>query len=516
MSKKILAIASCRVSTPEQKKNNSLSRQEKNVLEEAGKLGTDVIKWWSGDISSKAGTNVDRPDLKEMENFCKQNKQVKYLIVDEPDRFMRSIDEAFYFEVLFRKIGVTVWYACDPMLNTGDLNSKMLKFSKYFPAEGSNVERITKSIGGHTTALKEGRYTFHPKAGYKKGYITGVPEVHEVRGVALRTVLVRIATKQVTPTQGLIELNKSDYTKSRAPLKMDKFRNIATDPFYAGIVVIDKQVKVRNEAGRHEPLLTLEQHQSLVSIFNSKKKNQSGPLNGGNPKYPLNNIVSCENCISRSNGRYVGYDHSNGKVNGPLYQKYRCRGCNRYITREELHQQIEKHFADNPITPESVDDLTEGLDVVWRQEERQAQQDIARIKQKIKDLNDSITNQIDAISDPANASIKEDLLNSITNKKNEVADLEEDLDRLSGDAISDKEDFLRFAYGFVENMGSNFLEVDKEDRLRCKQLIFPSGFYLDSKNKVYTPEISLLYRLATNKKDTEVSNLNQMVRVTGL
>lgn len=67
---------------------------------------------------------------------------------------------------------------------------------------------------------------------------------------------------------------------------------------------------------------------------------------------------------------------------------------------------------------------------------------------------------------------------------------------------------LEFAFSFVDGMGSNFLDpelVSQENRLRCKNLVFPAGFYLDENSKVYTPEISLLYRLATKKKDAEAS-----------
>ena len=39
---------------------------------------------------------------------------------------------------------------------------------------------------------------------------------------------------------------------------------------------------------------------------------------------------------------------------------------------------------------------------------------------------------------------------------------------------------------------------------------------IDQKEKVYTPEISIFYRLATKKKDTEVSDNSLMVRVRGL
>lgn len=516
MRKRTWAIALCRVSSPEQKLSNSLNRQEQNVISEATKLETEVIKWWSGDISSKAGTNVKRKDLKEMEEFCKRNKRVKYLIVDEPDRFMRSIDEAFYFEVLFREIGVKVWYASDQSLNTEDLQAKLLKFSKYPPAEGSNVERITKSINGQTAALKDGRWPFCPKPGYKRGYQSGIPEVHEIRGPALKAVLVRLANRLVTPAQALVELNGSAFTIDRALYKMDKFRKIVTDPFYAGIVEIDRQVKVRNENGLHEPLITREQHNELLKIMNDKKKNQSGPRKNGNPKYPLNNMVNCSKCGNERIGRVVGFDHGNGKPNSKIWEKYRCRACGRYLTRQDLHLRVEKRFKDNPITPGGIEDFIEALDIVWRQREGQAAQEANRIGHKIKDLMQTIEQKVDAATDPSNASIKEEILSSIEKKKVEVTDLEEQLKQLSSKAAQDKDQFLRFAYKFADEMGRRFLEISPENRLRCKDLIFPAGFYLDASDKVYTPEISPLITLLPTEKDAEASQKAHLVRVKRL
>ena len=65
-------------------------------------------------------------------------------------------------------------------------------------------------------------------------------------------------------------------------------------------------------------------------------------------------------------------------------------------------------------------------------------------------------------------------------------------------------------------MGSRFLEIPQEDRLRCKQIMFPAGFYMSADKKVYTPEISHLITLAATKKDAEASELALMVRVSGL
>lgn len=519
MPKQIWAITTCRVSSPEQLDSNSLDRQEAAVVACANELGATIPDdgQWSGSVSSKAGTNVKRKDLREMLEYCKKHTQVKYLLVHEVDRFMRSVDELFYFEVRFREeVGVRIIYASQPELNTDDHKAKLFKALEAFKGEGSNLERKIKSIDGNKAALIQGRYPFSPKPGYKRGYERGIQEIDPMRGPALKLVLERVAARIVTPTQGLIELNKSDFMKNHSSYKMDKFRKIAEDPFYAGILVVDKQIKVRNENGLHEPLITKEQHCELVRIMRNKEKTQSGPRKNGNPKYPLSNQVNCDQCVEATNGRLVGYDHGNGHSKDLIYEKYRCRACKRYLTRQELHSQVEKRFQENRITDEGLNDLLDALNVVWGSQQDEARKMELRIRHKVTSLRAGIQEQVEAATDPRNASIKEDILVMIANKKIEVSDLEDQLSKLNEEAELDKEQFLRFAINFVENMGSKFLELSYENRLRCKQLVFPAGFYINAHKKVYTTEISPLYRLAAKKKDTEVSNNSLLVRVQGL
>jgi DNA invertase Pin-like site-specific DNA recombinase len=517
MSRPSLALALCRVSTAEQLENNSLNRQREAVLKAAHELGVTIPEngWWSGNVSSKRGTNLNRKDLNEIIARCKKDKNIKYLIVDEPDRFMRSIDEAAYFEVKFRRLKVTVWYASDPDLNKGDLASKLLKFTKYLSAEGSNEERQRKSITGQVKALQEGRYPFAPKPGYKRGYQRGIHEVHEVRGPILKVTLAKIANGLITPTEGLKELNSSDFMKGHSPYKMDKFRKIITDPFYAGIVEIDKQVKYRNENGLHEPLITKVQHEKLLKIMDSKKKTQKGPRKNGNPKYPLNNITYCKSCIDKRNGKFVGFDHTNGKPDSKVYERYRCRTCNKAVTRQLLHEMVEKQFRSHPISPNGYEALIKALEIVWKRNQGQAEQDIRRFQHKIDTLNASIDNHTEAITDPSNASIKDRLRASIERKEQEIADLEDEIRKLSTQEDYDRERFMRFAFGFIENMGGKFLEISPKNRLRCKQIMFPEGFWVDENKKVYTPQVSILITLATNKKDTEVPSISHMVQADG-
>lgn len=299
----------------------------------------------------------------------------------------------------------------------------------------------------------------------------------------------------------------------RALYKMDKFRKIVADPFYAGIVEMDRQVKYRNENGLHTPLITIEQHRELVKIMDAKKKYQVGPRKNGNPEYPLSNLVTCELCVDKSSiPRYVGFPHGNGKNPKLVWHKYRCRSCNRYLSREELHSQIEEQFKKNPITVEGTAEFLNALDTVWKQQEADVKQSVIRIGRQIATLRTTISSQVLAAIDPTNITIKEEILSSIADNRNKVTELEDEIYELKNQADFDKDKFLNFAFDFVNNMGNKFLSISREDRMRCKQIVFPAGFYLDSDNKVYTPEISPLITLQAKKKDTEVSELSHLVQ----
>lgn len=520
MPRAILAIANCRVSSDEQLKNNSLNKQRQAVLEAAKKLGATIPEdwWWSGSVSSKRGGNLKRKDIIEMLDHCKKHPDVKYLIVDEPDRFMRSIDEAVYLEMEFKMLGVRVWYASDDELNSDDMSAKLMKFMKYFVAEGSNEERQRKSINGQVQALKEGRYTFHPKPGYTRGEKVGIHEVDPVRGPLLKEAMLSIINRHLTPTQALIRLNKSDFAKGRAAYKMDKFRKILTDPFYAGIVEINKQVQYRNENGLHEPILSLSEHRELLSIMANKPKNQAGPRKNGNPKYPLNNLISHDTCKDKRYGRIVGVDINNGKNKTRIYEKYRCRACLQSMARSEMHDKIIDHFDRAYVTNEGLEDLLDALETVWKQKEGDKLQHATRLRHRISSLNKNIERQVEAVTNPGNEIIREELLDAIKKKKAELIELEDELVKLHTDAEDDKQRFLKFAFDFINNKSQKFLDpsLSDENRKRCKQILFPAGFRMDANKNVYTPEISPLIRLATNKKDLPETEKSFMVRVTGL
>ena len=515
MSKKDVAIGNYRVSSDEQLLSDSLKRQKKSVEQAAQELDVEIVRYWSGAVSSKKWSNIARDDLKEMLLECKRNPNIKYAIFDELDRFMRAMLELAYFIVEFKKLGVKVIFASQPNLKTDTAADTLLLMLEAYKAEGSNEERQRKSIAGQTAALKEGRWPFVPKPGYMKGQENGIPEVHQVRGRILQDILVRIATRRVTPTQALKEFNDSEFMKGHSLYKMDKFRDIVTDSFYAGIVEIHKQVDVRNENGRHEPLITITQHEWLVRIMDDKKKNQSGPRKNGNPKYAANNITDCDNCLDKRNGRFVGFDHTNGK-SSKIYERYRCRSCGRYLTRNEMHDGIVQQFRSNPVTKDGRKDFLEALAIVWKQRKAQAEQEVNRINHQITAIDDAAKRQANDYSTTENPVMKKRIEESMLEKEAQISELKEQVENLKSRADDDWQKFLRFAYNFADNMGATFLETSQENRVRCKQIMFPAGFYVNENKKVYTPEISPLITLLPIKKARTSNAQAHLVRGRGL
>ena len=499
---KIEAIALCRVSSVEQLKNNSLNTQDKKVRELARDYNAEIVNVWSHQVSSKRGKNVNRRDLREMMEFCDKHKKIKYLFISEPDRLMRETDAAIWTEVEFRRRGVEIIFS-DPFLNGGDMQSRLQRFLRYYAAEGSNEERIRKSINGHEAALREGRYTFQPPIGYKRGKTKGVHEIDPETGPVLRQALIAMSDGRQTVKEAMNWYNENcppirdgKHTKMR----MDKWTKYIANPYYAGIVVMNKQVKARNENGQHKALITKEQHEKILGILSHRKKLHKGPIKGGNKRFPLNRILLCEDCISKNKKpfKFTGYDNKNGKTD-KLYSRYFCRGCNKSLSRDEVHRQIRELFYRLDFTDIGRKKVINALSVVWSKEEEGLKLQLSLYRQDLTKLEERKQKLLDQIVETNDQYLKEDLNSYLEKTRDSIHKLEGKIEAVEKNLASGRSDFLDFALEYIDNMGEHFFELPLEEVGVCKNILFPSGFWVGPDKIIYTPEISPLYRERTTK-----------------
>lgn len=527
-SAKVWAITTCRVSTPEQKENHSLDNQAKSILAAAEKLGVYIPPdgQWSGDASSKCGKNINRKDIQEMLEYCKKHKKVKYLLVSSPDRFMRSLEEGIYFKVLFEQLGVKLYFTDNPELNEPGAMAKLRYSFGFVEAEVSNEERIRKGLKNTENALNEGRLPCCPKFGYKKTFTSGVHEINDEYGVGalLGDILSRIASGVITPTEGMNEMNEGEYIANgkRKPFKMDKWKKVICDKYYAGYVEGKKQVKIVNPNGLHKPLITKEQHERIIEIVNGRKKCHAAPRKNGNPYFPLSRIMLCEECHKaevalghtgiHDHSKFCGYTNNNG--NGKYYDKYECRKCHKRISREYAHKAVQEHIANFDLTDDGRKRIIKQLEAVWKDEEQNRKTKIAQLKQRQQRLTTTKQEQVETLCGCADKEIREELEDTIKRTRANLKKVEEELTELENSADSEKKGFMEFALNFVDNLADRFFGLPLDDIRKCELLMFPSGFMVGADEKVRTPQISPFYRERTIKKDPEKVSKSPMAEDT--
>lgn len=199
------SIALCRVSTKKQRlEGSSLEAQEVRVYECATYLDAEIVKFWSLDTSSRKGKNIARKDLNEMFEYCKTHKKVKYIIVDEADRFMRSMKEAYWWKVQLETIGVNLAYASMPEItHEEDPMSVMREMMAFFQAEASNHERITKAKSKMQSKIDQGLYPGVPHYGYKKSEKRSLHIPDEPKFSLLKEAMEGIASGKFTLQESL-------------------------------------------------------------------------------------------------------------------------------------------------------------------------------------------------------------------------------------------------------------------------------------------------------------------------
>jgi site-specific DNA recombinase len=253
------AIALYRVSTVKQSiEGHSLDAQEIRVTKAADFLKAEIVNQWRIEASSRVGKNLKRQDLKEALAYCKSRK-IDYFIIDEVDRFMRSIDEYYWYKVEFERRGVKLIFASQPELNEKGQFAKLRELLAIYEAESSNEERSRKTIDKMKARVASGYYPGREKPGYKKSQASGVHDPKQPEWTLLRDAFADALSGMYSLTEVTQRLNDKGY-RTASGNKMDLFnlKKILVDPYYAGIIKLSNWPV--NENGLHKRMITKDQH----------------------------------------------------------------------------------------------------------------------------------------------------------------------------------------------------------------------------------------------------------------
>lgn len=316
-----------------------------------------------------------------------------------------------------------------------------------------------------------------------------------------------------SPTVALKDYNREIELSGakKAPLKMDKWRSTSIDLYYCGYVEMHKAVEASNPHGLHEKLITKEQHDKIVIAFNGKPKNQAGPNAAGNPLYPFNNMVCHTDCpLSKSRyNRFVGVTVKNGR--GKQYAKYKCRGCNMYIDRSVMHAKIGQEISKWQLTESGKKALDTALEEVFNLEQGDIAEALKELHSKKKLKMKQAEEYMQAyVHEPAGP-MKEHIKSEYDSVVGLIRKYDDEIDQIGDLDARELELFGRYALDFIGDLAQHVLELTPQNARLCKQLLFPSGFFVDDFENVYTPTFSPIYRLIETKNDSFESESSLMV-----
>lgn len=500
VTSRVQAIGLCRVSTVKQsEEGSSMEAQDERVRGAADYLDAELVKVWeSKGVSSRKGKNLARKDLNQMFEYAKANKRVKFVIVDEPDRFMREFEVYYWWKVQFQKeAGAKLVYAKKPELAFND--SPMSLFEEMFDvfrAEASNLERITKTTSNMQARVAAGYYPSNPKTGYKRSETPGLHVPREPEWSIIRSGFLQVL--EGVPIKDVVAgINAAGYKeKTGKLLDTHRFKIMLNDPFYAGIIQMSSWTV--NPNGLHKAMITKEQHELLKNIV---KGVVYTPHKQYNPEFPLSKIMTCKECLEEGakNPKIVGYTNHNGRGNS--YNRYKCRACKKnYMLRDDLHGELNGILSSLRLAEDKVKDFLAGLRQVWEQEQATSFNTTEALKSRLSSLEhdkkEVVMKQVRGTLAEDRADIAIEVLNE------DIATIRQQIESIST-IEQDFVEFVEFALNTVESFREKFWELDQEHQVWCKQLLFPDGFSVSRDKKVYTPTISDFYLCINTEKSHE-------------
>ena len=332
----------CRVSTEEQaEKGYSLDTQEKLCRDFAGRNGYRVARVYRDE--GKSGTTLDRPALQDLLAKCTDGEPIGAVVVQETDRLARNTHDHLTIRALLKKANVKLISVAQPMLDDspeGKMIDTILASVNQFQSDISG-RKVRKAL---QEKFNQGWWPGWAPLGYINVAIGESGDGQRARKIVKRDpkswrILQDGFRLYLTGSYSADELRdllheKGIRSKTGKKIAHSIMINTLKNPFYAGLMVWHGQRRM----GRHEPIVTLAEHQRIVQIIDSHNLHASRRRKHD---FLLRGFAFCNLCGQR----YTAEIH-------PAKNKsyYRCASMRRHSNRHQnvevavLERQVEEQF----------------------------------------------------------------------------------------------------------------------------------------------------------------------------
>ena len=505
LRKRKRALAYVRISSQRQINGESPETQKAAIARYADANDIDIVLTYFDE--AKSGKNTDREELQKMLSYAQKHKdEIDYVIVYKMNRASRDLNTYVVgFSMKLKALGIGIRSATEPIDET-PLGQFMEGFSILIGQMDNDTKRGF-TVDNMTALALQGYWQHPPVLGYDTHKIKN--ETGKMRptlkpnnmGLLVKDVLERFSRGGITKAE-LTRYAEGIGLRSRYGKKLseDAIHKMLSRPIYAGYVEDNFTQGVLVD-GKHDALISKETFELNQSMLYGKRSRKGEVRQQVNPDYPLKGTVKCPSCGKHL---YASAPKTGAGGKSPRYHCSRptCKGFVKSIRASVLHDNFEDMLQ--RIEP---DDAVLRLfkEVVLTKAATELGSLNNKIAMRRSRLNTISDNRLSAIkkfnSDQLSEQEKNDLVEALDqDKQTELDEL-----NLLEQQQSLREEDIDLAISSMRDTATQWSIASPSAKLRFQNTLFPRGIVYDYENDRFgTTEISPLYRLLPNKKDSKV------------
>ena len=353
------AVLYIRVSTDEQAKYGySIDMQQTQCFNFAMREGYNVIGTYIDD--GYTARNPNRPQYKKLFEDIKSKKNgISYVIVWRCDRMVRNTN-LYHSEIVpkFAKYGVGLLSATE----NNDMNNPYGRYMRNTQINNAELESELTSIRTKENLKEKARQGYFPGSippvGYVRGKVDGkkIIVVDKEKAPYVKEVF-KLYTQGLYTYKEIAEIMaKKGFIHNHKPCSKKLVENILTvyDVFYIGKFTFKGEVY----AGKHEPILTLEEYVDFKRVKDANYRPKKQRHN-----FIYKGLITCQKTGKTFCGELQKGSHKSGE-----YEYYRCHhacpyseNCKRIIKKSTIDESVNDMLSSMTITKKQFEEYKDDM-----------------------------------------------------------------------------------------------------------------------------------------------------------
>ena len=479
-----------RVSTKHQEDNGGSLDDQKCRCERYARDNGYTIKGYFGGKHESAKTPGKL--IQEMIKAIKKDKAVKYIIVNQADRFSRNAGQAINIINDLKAQGITIVEASTGM-DTNTPEGVMMMQVKLSLAQWDNTNRTNKFVSGRKHCMESGVWVGKRPLGYNK------------EGKSINAKFTINATGKLIQKafkwklQGVDNFRIMDRLSAMGlNVSKQKLHKILTNPFYAGKIQ-SKFTDGEIIDGKHPAIISWVEFLQVQEILSGRTGVYK--VKAETPRFPLKRHIRCA---------YDGLHFTAYTVKKKNIDYYKCNkpGCKNNISAKKVHKLYEELLNTYTIPTVLLDMFREVVEQIIFSNNKEQSDTMSVLKKQKSELENKlkkckVSYGLGDIDGDIYATTVEVVQEKLAKIEVEIAKVKKNLSNLTSTANEVVATCCR--------LGSLWNDAELELCQKIQNLLFPSGIFWDKEIGNYrtineNKALLLINRISESYKNKKEEN----------